>query len=456
MGTLDVAEIGRLTDQAQQHRRRQAYAEEAAAYRRLAVLDPANPRWPYLQGLAHQRLGDAEAALRSFGQGIEAYMAQGGLLQAITLCKMVLCLDPEHQRTRDILATLSQHPQVLARTGAAPLADGGEDRPPAVVRGDGPAPPAAAPPPADDAPLEQISLTQTFSGASPFELVIDTSSLPGASPPAETGPDGLLERLPPVPLLSSLDQAALRHFAQRVEVELYEAGDAILTQGTPGDALYILVQGEVTVLREGPEPVVLGQLRDGAFFGEMALLSDLQRSATVRADGDCTVLRVSREVVNGLIARHPEVLMVLLAFFRERLIANLMETHELFRPFAARERRALVDRFSFVEAPPGMDLLQQRQHALALFVVVCGQVEVLRDGQRVHVLGGGELFGKYSLLMNAPSAHTVRTVGKCWLLQLGQAAFRELIMTHPVVLELISRGRQTGSLKLVEPGLPWV
>jgi CRP-like cAMP-binding protein len=245
------------------------------------------------------------------------------------------------------------------------------------------------------------------------------------------------EQLPPTPLFSSLDQATLRELIERVEVRNLAAGEEIYRQGQPGDSLFVLVEGRVGVYRDDVE---IGRLDEGAFFGEIALLTKLARWATVRAISEsCTLLEISRQLITELVKGRPQVLTVLLRFFRTRLIDGLVDTSPLFAPFSGPDRQELASRFGFVEADPGCDLLVAGEPASALYILLTGKAEVLStEGAASVELGSGDLFGEAPLLTGVASEITVRTRTKCWLLKLDREVFLEVIMTHPQVLEIVS------------------
>jgi NADH dehydrogenase len=78
--------------------------------------------------------------------------------------------------------------------------------------------------------------------------------------------------------------------------EMYEAGQVIVRQGDVGTAMYIVRSGEVEVVREADGTTeVLARLGPGSHFGEVAVLRDVRRTATVRAAGPVEVLRLSRD-----------------------------------------------------------------------------------------------------------------------------------------------------------------
>ena len=280
------------------------------------------------------------------------------------------------------------------------------------------------------------------------ELEPDAQGAPIYQIPLEEPPtpeEELADRLPPIPLLSSLSRDELISFASKVEVGEYQPEQAIIRQGDQGDTMFILVEGSVAVVREGTPRVTLSLLSEGAFFGEYALLTDLKRTATVQALEDCTVLTITRAVMRMLVLEHPPVFKVLLRFFRDRMLGNLTHTHDLFRPFTREQRHDLIRKFSFLEVPPGRVLVQQGQKPDGLYLVVCGRARVHRSGKLPSPLQTGEMFNKTALMNRGYSSHTVKTQSKCWLLRLSRGNFRELIMTHPHVLATLAEAGITAA-----------
>jgi flavin-dependent dehydrogenase len=84
--------------------------------------------------------------------------------------------------------------------------------------------------------------------------------------------------------------------------KVYQDGDTIVNQGEPGDCMYVIQSGQVEVIRyEGDREIVLAQLGEGDFFGEMALFEREVRSTTVRALGEVRVLTVDSRTLMGRI-----------------------------------------------------------------------------------------------------------------------------------------------------------
>ena len=108
-------------------------------------------------------------------------------------------------------------------------------------------------------------------------------------------------RLRSVDLTSGLDRVALARLAAYMEPVTVRAGDTIITEGETGDALYIVVRGTFGAFA-GTEGRV-NTIGPGHYVGELALLVDEPRSATIRADTDGEVLRLDRERFTELLGR---------------------------------------------------------------------------------------------------------------------------------------------------------
>lgn len=278
-----------------------------------------------------------------------------------------------------------------------------------------------------------------------IEIVIDEPETvepappsPVATPAAVTSKDEILTRMPPVPIFSFLSASALRALVEKVAVRTFPPGARLITQGETGHSLFVLVDGEVAVLREGPPRVELTRLKEGAFFGEIALVTKTPRTATVEAVRECQVLEISREVFNELIQIHPDMIKVVLRHLRERLVDGLVETHPLFTSFAGPERAQLVRRFSLLEAAKDCVLVKEGVHANGMYIVLCGEAESTRGGVVQARLAGGDLFGVESLLTGQPSQVSVKTLTKCWILKMREDTFREVILTYSPILATLS------------------
>jgi CRP/FNR family cyclic AMP-dependent transcriptional regulator len=124
-----------------------------------------------------------------------------------------------------------------------------------------------------------------------------------------------------VPLFSQLGPADLQRVLEVARERAYPKNSVILFEDDPGDALYIVKEGQVKVVLIGEDgrEVILSVLGEGDFFGEMALIDDEPRSAHVIAMDDSALLVLRREDFQGLLIQTPAMALAMLRELTRRL-----------------------------------------------------------------------------------------------------------------------------------------
>jgi CRP/FNR family transcriptional regulator, cyclic AMP receptor protein len=133
----------------------------------------------------------------------------------------------------------------------------------------------------------------------------------GASPPEHVRSQTMeaTELLKQTPLFDGLSDADIEELAQSTRIQDYKAGQIIVIEGRVGAAFFILVSGNVEVIkrRGQSDEAVLAILEAGDFFGELATMRHVQRSATIRALQDCRCLVIRRADFEAYISKFPDV-----------------------------------------------------------------------------------------------------------------------------------------------------
>ncbi|WP_022654781.1 cyclic nucleotide-binding domain-containing protein [Aquaspirillum serpens] len=103
------------------------------------------------------------------------------------------------------------------------------------------------------------------------------------------------------------DQQLLIEIDSHITTTNFMAGEVIIRQGEDGDCLYMIQQGRVEVILEHPSTGTqrLAELTQGDYFGEIALLKVVKRTATVRALTDCHVLMLQRQHLQTVLEKCP-------------------------------------------------------------------------------------------------------------------------------------------------------
>jgi CRP/FNR family cyclic AMP-dependent transcriptional regulator len=130
-----------------------------------------------------------------------------------------------------------------------------------------------------------------------------------------------LDVLRKVPLFATMREGDILAFAELVRERSFPKGSVIVFEDDPGDALYLVARGQVKVVLIGEDgrEVILSVLGEGNFFGEMSLIDEKPRSATVIAMVDSVVLVLRREDFQARLRTSPEIAIALLRELSRRL-----------------------------------------------------------------------------------------------------------------------------------------
>jgi F-box/leucine-rich repeat protein 7 len=131
-------------------------------------------------------------------------------------------------------------------------------------------------------------------------------------------PLDLLDRLRSFPLFQAAPDSFLAAVGLHLKPQLYQPHDTILTEGETGKAMYWLVRGAVRVTSRDQESTY-AELKPGAFFGEIGILMDIPRTATIIANMRSLVVRLNKEDLKKELPKFPEVEMAIMHEAQERL-----------------------------------------------------------------------------------------------------------------------------------------
>ena len=128
------------------------------------------------------------------------------------------------------------------------------------------------------------------------------------------------ERLRHVPLFAELDDDDLARVCQGVQATPLPAGQELFHEGDPGDTAYVVVAGQVEIVKSvGQRETLLAVRGEGDVIGEMALLQETPRIATVRARSDAELLTIPKSVLDALFETSPGAIRSMFSTLLERL-----------------------------------------------------------------------------------------------------------------------------------------
>jgi CRP-like cAMP-binding protein len=139
------------------------------------------------------------------------------------------------------------------------------------------------------------------------------------------------EFLKSIPIFSDLDDERLKQIAHLGSQKLYKKDTTVLHENETGSALFVIISGKVKVSRESEDgkEVILSILNESDFFGEMAILDGMSRSATVTATEDTELFLIQRTDFLDLLHSNPEISVSLLHELTRRLRSSDMKIKSL-------------------------------------------------------------------------------------------------------------------------------
>lgn len=133
-------------------------------------------------------------------------------------------------------------------------------------------------------------------------------------------------------LFNSMNTRELKAVAAICHSHHFTKNETVVTQGEVGDTMYLIKEGEVSVMSvQDGEPVELAVLSTGESFGEMAMFDAEMRSATVIAKKECTLLSINSSDITDLLQIYPEIAIAVIKTLVKRLRGTIGQIRDLSR-----------------------------------------------------------------------------------------------------------------------------
>ena len=247
--------------------------------------------------------------------------------------------------------------------------------------------------------------------------------------------------VPKLPLFGALAPKTLERMLAALRVTDVGSGHVVIQQGEEGRDAFVVARGFLQVVRKGEDETetALAALGPGAIFGEMALVSDAPRAASVVAVEPAQLLCIPRAELESLAAKDAAIGAELGAFCHMRMLSNLVRTSAILRAVTPGERTSLMDRFRSRSFAPGDALVTHGDEGAGLFLIASGGVVVSSsdaEGDRIVLarLGPGDVVGEISLVLRRPATADVVAEHPTVALELTRDDFMDAIRAHPAML----------------------
>jgi len=432
---------------------KERFAEALVHYEGLEHLEPAEPRWPHRKGDLLKRLGRDQEAIQSFERAVELYARSGFIARAAAMAKVVISMDPERI---EVLERVSPDAaRRLHRSARASFvtadADHEDDTPRRIVAD---AIPLVADRTADPDLLQFTKPPEARHRSLELdisEMELDDRWWSGDANSDEALTAQQLAELPSMPLFAEVPRPILMRMVRESRLVDLEPDQPLIERGTTADALFVLIEGSVEVMRHSSQDTVV--LSEGDVLGISCLLDRVTYQGDAVARTPARALRISKLLLDRLVAEHPPLGDLLLELLGRRLVATVVRSAPLFAGFHNHTRWEVAALFEVRRASKGTILVEAGKRADGLYIPMIGQLVAFDpEGHEIGRLRLGRPLGQHSLLSAGPSPITVQALSDVLVLRLSARRFREVVDKHPAMasyLEELARKPSSPVLSVV-------
>jgi cAMP-dependent protein kinase regulator len=198
-------------------------------------------------------------------------------------------------------------------------------------------------------------------------------------------------------------------------------GDMVINQGDQGDFLFVIESGRLDCIIKLPDgsDKVVKTCEAGDVFGELALLYNCPRAASVKAKEKCVMWKLDRDTFNNIVKEAAQKK-------RQRYDTFLAKV-PLLASMDAYERSQLADALKSETFSDGSVICAQGEVGQKFYIIEEGGAVAFKGDQQVMAYKDGDYFGELALIRNQPRAATVKATGQTKLLSIDSRSFKRLL-----------------------------
>jgi cAMP-dependent protein kinase regulator len=221
-------------------------------------------------------------------------------------------------------------------------------------------------------------------------------------------------------LFAGLDDQDLSIVIGAMKEVLAEPKQRVINQGESGDFLFVIESGtlDCSIKVDGADKIVK-TCEAGDVFGELALLYNCPRAASVEARDKCVLWQLDRDTFNNIVKEAAQKK-------RERYNTFLAKV-PLLASMDAYERSQLADALKPEDFADGVAICKEGESGNIFYIVEEGEAVAMKSGKQVMKYGSGDYFGELALIRNQPRAATVTAQGRARLLSIDSRSFKRLL-----------------------------
>lgn len=220
--------------------------------------------------------------------------------------------------------------------------------------------------------------------------------------------------------LSRLDEEQINMMVEMMTSLNFSPGDEIITEGTEGDRLYIVAEGELRVMQAGRD---LRTLTSGDVFGELAILYNCKRTASVKAVTIVKLWCIERQTYRSIMTNKSKK--------KREQIMGFLKTARTLKALNNVQLSKIIDCMEEVKFVNNEVIVQEGTEGDSFYIILKGEVLVTKkvNGQQkvIRKMGEGEHFGELALIREILRTATCTAVGNVTCFSIDKEVFEETI-----------------------------
>tara|TARA_B100001939_G_scaffold322226_1_gene312501 strand:- start:48357 stop:50606 length:2250 start_codon:yes stop_codon:yes gene_type:complete len=265
----------------------------------------------------------------------------------------------------------------------------------------------------------------------------------------------LVAVLQQTPLFEQTSIETIKDILREADSVSFGPDQVVMMQGEPGDAMYVVLSGKLRARQSGN---LVGEINAGEFFGEAALLTDEKRQATIQTVTSCDLIRISKELFQKILEKHPEQMQDVASIITRRVqsikearyrppsteVISFLSKLPIFADIPAALLKKLEPIVQWEDFPDREMVVEQGKPGDGMYLVFNGRLrwttrdsdgEIVREG----IFRPGDVFGELSVLTGEARSATVFAIRDCELIHLSGKSFERLVHREPRLLLALSR-----------------
>eukprot|EP00356_Strombidium_inclinatum_P016573 CAMPEP_0170494834 /NCGR_PEP_ID=MMETSP0208-20121228/14861_1 /TAXON_ID=197538 /ORGANISM="Strombidium inclinatum, Strain S3" /LENGTH=417 /DNA_ID=CAMNT_0010770937 /DNA_START=22 /DNA_END=1272 /DNA_ORIENTATION=- len=247
-------------------------------------------------------------------------------------------------------------------------------------------------------------------------------------PKSEQAKEAIMDKIAKSFMFSGLDEDEKKIVVDAMEEKKTFKNECVIKEGDEGDCLYVVASGTLSctkVFKGNTEPTFLKKYQPSEAFGELALLYNAPRAASITSDEECLLYALDRQTFNHIVKDA--------AIRKREKYEEFLKKIPLLETMDDYERSQVAEAFKDLNLKAGETIIKEGDEGRELYFLVSGEAfasKVLAPGEppkEVKQYASGDYFGELALLRNEPRAASIIARTDCLCVSVDRHSFKRML-----------------------------